>query len=133
MKQVEVSAAIIINNKKILCVQRGPNKFEYISNKFEFPGGKVESGELPSDAAIREIYEELKMTISVEREFLTVNHIYPDFKIKMHSFICSTLTQELELSEHISFQWLDKSELKFLDWAAADIPIVDKLIKELER
>ena len=133
MKQVEVSAAIIINNKKILCVQRGPNKFEYISNKFEFPGGKVESGELPSDAAIREIYEELKMTISVEREFLTVNHQYPDFEVKMHSFICSTLTQEVELSEHISFQWLDKSELKFLDWAAADIPIVDRLIKELER
>lgn len=133
MKQVEVSAAIIINNKKILCVQRGSNKFEYISNKFEFPGGKVESGELPSDAAIREIYEELKMTISVEREFLTVNHRYPDFNIKMHSFICSTLTKELELSEHISFQWLGKSELKFLDWAAADIPIVDKLIKELER
>ena len=51
----------------------------------------------------------------------------------MQSFICSTLTQELELSEHISFQWLDKSELKFLDWAAADIPIVDKLTKELER
>lgn len=133
MKQVQVSAAIIINNKKILCVQRGINKFEYISNKFEFPGGKVESSELPSDTAIREVYEELKMTISVEREFLTVNHQYPDFEVKMYSFICSTLTKELELSEHISFQWLDKSELKFLDWAAADIPIVDRLIKELER
>lgn len=131
MKQVKVSAAVIINNNKILCVQRGANKFEYISNKFEFPGGKIEVGELPSGTVIREIYEELKMTISVEKEFLTVVHEYPDFKIQMHSFICSTPTRDLELSEHIACKWLAVNELNTLDWAAADIPIVDKLIKEL--
>lgn len=133
MKQVKVAAAIIINNGKILCVQRGPNKFDYISEKFEFPGGKIEAGELPSDTVVREIHEELKMNIAVEQDFLTVNHEYPDFKIQMHSFICSTPTRELELSEHISFKWLDVSELGDLDWAAADVPIVDKLIKELEQ
>lgn len=131
MKQVNVAAAIIINNNRILCVQRGPNKFEYISKKFEFPGGKIEAGESPQETVVREIHEELKMEVTVEQDFLTVNHEYPDFKIQMHSFICSTLTRELELSEHISFKWLDVSELKQLDWAAADIPIVDKLIKEL--
>ena len=133
MKQVKVAAAIIINNGKILCVQRGPNKFDYISEKFEFPGGKIEAGELPSDTVVREIDEELKMNIAVEQDFLTVNHEYPDFKIQMHSFICSTPTRELELSEHISFKWLDVSELGDLDWAAADVPIVDKLIKELDQ
>ncbi len=133
MKQVKVAAAIIINNGKILCVQRGPNKFDYISEKFEFPGGKIEAGELPSDTVVREIHEELKMNIAVEQDFLTVNHEYPDFKIQMHSFICSTPTRELELSEHISFKWLDVSELGDLDWAAADVPIVDKLIKELDQ
>lgn len=133
MKQVKVAAAIIINNGKILCVQRGANKFDYISEKFEFPGGKIEAGELPSDTVVREIHEELKMNIAVEQDFLTVNHEYPDFKIQMHSFICSTPTRELELSEHISFKWLDVSELGELDWAAADVPIVDKLIKELDR
>lgn len=133
MKQVKVAAAIIINNGKILCVQRGPNKFDYISEKFEFPGGKIEAGELPSDTVVREIHEELKMNIAVEQDFLTINHEYPDFKIQMHSFICSTPTRELELSEHISFKWLDVSELWDLDWAAADVPIVDKLIKELDQ
>ncbi|WP_296206071.1 (deoxy)nucleoside triphosphate pyrophosphohydrolase [Psychrobacter sp. UBA3962] len=133
MKQLKVAAAIIINNGKILCVQRGLNKFDYISEKFEFPGGKIEAGELPSDTVVREIHEELKMNIAVEQDFLTVNHEYPDFKIQMHSFICSTPTRELELSEHISFKWLDVSELGDLDWAAADVPIVDKLIKELDQ
>lgn len=133
MKQLKVAAAIIINNGKILCVQRGLNKFDYISEKFEFPGGKIEAGELPSDTVVREINEELKMNIAVEQDFLTVNHEYPDFKIQMHSFICSTPTRELELSEHISFKWLDVSELGDLDWAAADVPIVDKLIKELDQ
>lgn len=131
MKEVKVSAAIIINDDKILCVQRGTNKFEYISKKFEFPGGKIEDGESPSETVIREIYEELSMTISVEKEFITVVHQYPDFKIQMHSFICSTPTQDLELSEHIACKWLAVNELNTLDWAAADIPIVDKLIKEL--
>ncbi|WP_438012318.1 (deoxy)nucleoside triphosphate pyrophosphohydrolase [Psychrobacter raelei] len=133
MKQVKVAAAIIINNGKILCVQRGPNKFDYISQKFEFPGGKIEAGELPSDTVVREIHEELKMNISVEEDFLVVSHEYPDFKTQMHSFICSTPTRELELSEHISFKWLDVSELEALDWAAADLPIVDRLIKELDQ
>jgi len=133
MKQVKVAAAIIINNGKILCVQRGPNKFDYISQKFEFPGGKIEAGELPSDTVVREIHEELKMNISVAEDFLVVNYEYPDFKIQMHSFICSTPTRELELSEHISFKWLDVSELEALDWAAADLPIVDRLIKELDQ
>ena len=131
MKKVKVAAAIIINNSKILCVQRGVNKFAYISKKFEFPGGKIEAGELPSETVIREVNEELKMNIAVEKAFLVVNHQYPDFQIEMHSFICSTPTRELELSEHISFQWLDISQLSTLDWAAADIPIVDKLIQEL--
>lgn len=133
MKQVKVAAAIIINNNKILCVQRGPNKFDYISKKFEFPGGKIESGESPAETVVREIHEELKMNIEVEKEFLVVNHQYPDFGIEMHSFICSTPTRELELSEHISFKWLDVNELEALDWAAADIPIVDKLIKEIDQ
>lgn len=131
MKHVNVAAAIIINSGKILCVQRGANKFDYISKKFEFPGGKIEAGELPQETVVREIHEELKMNVIVEQDFLTVNHEYPDFKIQMHSFICSTPSKELQLSEHISFKWLGVNELKQLDWAAADIPIVDKLVEEL--
>ena len=128
MKKVEVVAAVIFHNNKILCVQRGENKYNYIAFKYEFPGGKVESGETNEAAIKREILEELNLEISIDSQFLTVNHEYPDFILTMHSFICFCDNPSIELSEHIDFKWLDKTELKTLDWAAADVPIVDKLI-----
>jgi 8-oxo-dGTP diphosphatase len=128
MKSIEVVAAIIQFNNKILCVQRGENKLEYISKKYEFPGGKMESGETKEETIKREILEELKMEITVEKEFLTVTHQYPDFILTMHSFLCSCESPELSLTEHIDFKWLSKEEMEQLDWAAADIPIMEKLI-----
>lgn len=130
MKSIEVVAAIIVYQDKILCVQRGPSKYDYISLKNEFPGGKVESGETNEAALTREIKEELHMNVSVDSHYLTVNHTYPDFKITMHSFICSSATDELNLTEHVDFKWLRKDELGLLDWAAADIPIVEKLMEQ---
>ena len=129
MNHYKVVAAIIINNNKILCVQRGVSKFEYVSKKYEFPGGKVEPGETNVDAIIREIREELNINIIVNNEFLTVKHEYPDFKLTMHSFVCQTDDASLTLTEHIDYKWLGKNELDRLDWAAADLPIVDKLMK----
>jgi len=128
MKHIEVVAAIIKNKDKILCVQRGVNKFDYISKKWEFPGGKLEPLETKEQAIAREIKEELHLDIEVESNFLTVYHEYPDFKITMHSFICKAENDNLTLTEHIDFKWLNSSEIKNLDWAAADIPIVEKLI-----
>lgn len=128
MKKVEVVAAVIFHNNKILCVQRGDNKYNYIAFKYEFPGGKVELGETNETAIKREILEELNLKISIDSKFITVNHQYPDFTLVMHSFICSCNNPEIELSEHVDFKWLDKTELKKLDWAAADIPIVEELI-----
>jgi len=128
MKNIEVVAAIILFNNKILCVQRNKNKYDYISYKFEFPGGKVEIGETNVEALRREIKEELEMDIIIQKHFLTVDHEYPDFKLTMHSFICSCANRDLTLTEHIDFKWLNKDQIKSLDWAAADIPIVDKLI-----
>ena len=128
MKSIEVVAAIILKANKILCVQRGENKYDYISKKYEFPGGKIEPGESKVAALKREILEELKIEINISEEFITVTHIYPDFKITMYSFLCTCESIALELSEHIDFKWLNKSELKKLDWAAADIPIVESLL-----
>lgn len=128
MKKVNVVAAIINHNSKILCVQRGDNKFDYIAHKYEFPGGKIEPGESNEETIIREIKEELNMDIKPVKSYLTVEHQYPDFSLTMHSFICSCKSPELELTEHIDFKWLDVSELDILDWAEADIPIVEKLI-----
>ena len=129
MKHIHVVAAVIIHNKKILCVQRGPAKYEYISKKWEFPGGKLEEGETKLEAIIREIKEELHMDIQVDAFLMTVNHTYPDFQLTMDTFLCSSESGEITLTEHGAFKWLDKSELAGLDWAAADVPIVEKLIE----
>ncbi len=128
MKSVEVVAAIIIYENKILCVQRGESKLSYISKKYEFPGGKMEIGETKSETIKREIYEELNMQIDVQEEFMTVTHQYPDFILTMHSFICKCESAQLTLTEHIDYKWRQKNELEDLDWAAADIPIMKKLM-----
>ncbi len=130
MKHIQVVAAIVVHENKILCVQRNENKYNYISKKYEFPGGKMEEGESKEETIKREMLEELNLVIDVKEDFLTVTHEYPDFIITMHSFICSCKDPSLELSEHIAFQWLPASEMGDLDWAAADVPIVEKLMSK---
>tara|TARA_B110000503_G_scaffold119253_1_gene180898 strand:+ start:448 stop:837 length:390 start_codon:yes stop_codon:yes gene_type:complete len=127
MKSIEVAAAIMIHDGKILCVQRGDGNFDYVSRKWEFPGGKVESNESLEDAIRREIKEELVAEIIDCDHFLTVEHQYPDFFLTMHSFICNMPTKQVTLTEHIDHIWLEHTQLDSLDWAAADLPIVEKL------
>jgi 8-oxo-dGTP diphosphatase len=128
MKTVEVAAGVIRYGTKILCVQRKESELPYISKKYEFPGGKIEHGETIENALIREIKEELDMVIFIKEAYMTVEHKYPDFYLIMHTFICEVKSQELKLKEHISHKWLSIDEIENLDWAAADIPIVNRLI-----
>jgi len=128
MKKIEVVAGIIYCKNQILCVQRPKNKLNYISEKFEFPGGKIEEGETQKEALHREILEELNISTKIKSLFMTVVHEYPDFELTMHTFICEVEKKELTLVEHIDQKWLTTEELKTLDWAAADIPIVNKLM-----
>ncbi len=128
MKKIEVVAAVIYFENDILCLQRPKNKYNYISEKFEFPGGKMEEGETKEEALKRELFEELNITVKIKSFFLTVVFQYPDFELTMHSFICDVKTKELILNEHIALEWLTLKDLKKLDWAAADIPIVNKLV-----
>ena len=128
MKQIEVVAGIIFYEDKILCVQRAKNKLPYISEKFEFPGGKIEQGETQKEALQRELLEELNISVDIKSFYFTVVHEYPDFELTMHSYICEIDTKDITLNEHISLQWLNLDELRNLDWAAADIPIVNKLV-----
>jgi len=130
MKRIEVVAAIIIFNKEILCMQRNSSKYDYLSYKFEFPGGKVEPGESRVNALKRELKEEmdLKVQTSEDNFFLTINHIYPDFEITMHSYICFSRNKEFNRKEHVSHVWLEPSVLASLNWAPADKPIVEKIM-----
>jgi 8-oxo-dGTP diphosphatase len=129
MKKVHVTAAVIENDNKILCVQRNSNKFEYISYKWEFPGGKVEDNEQLEETIKREIMEELNLNVSISGFLIRVEHEYPDFILTMDTFKCKIVGGELKLNEHVSFKWLETEELSQLDWAAADLPIVEKLKK----
>lgn len=130
MKKVEVVAAILKHGDEILCAQRGESKLEYISKKFEFPGGKIEEGETKKEALKRELEEELSINPNINDLYLTVVHQYPDFELTMHSFLCEISTKEISLNEHISSKWLKKDKLLSLNWAAADIPIVNKLMHD---
>lgn len=128
-KHVFVVAAIIIHAGKVLCTQRASSSKEYISNKWEFPGGKVEPGETEAQALQREILEELGIVIQVEREFIQIEHEYPDFMITMQTFICNWTEGEIALCEHIAYKFLAPDEMQTLDWAEADIPVVDHLME----
>lgn len=130
MKKVEVVAAIIKHIDLILCAQRSNSSLDYISNKFEFPGGKIEIGETKREALKRELREELNIQPNIKELYLSVEHTYPDFKLIMHCYICETNSMTVSLNEHISHQWLAKEELMKLDWAAADLPIVKKLMED---
>ena len=130
MKEVHVTAAVIFQNNKILCVQRNENKYDYISKKWEFPGGKVEENEHLEETIKREVQEELNLIIEVKSFLIQVNHQYPDFKLKMDTFICEISSGDLELNEHVDYKWLSVYELRKLDWAGADVPIVERLIAD---
>jgi len=127
MKTIEVVAAIIKNGNKIFTTQRGYGEFKGF---WEFPGGKMEAGETPQQALIREIKEELDIDIEVGELIDTVEYDYPQFHLTMHCFICTILSGELVLKEHEAANWLTKDILDNVDWLPADRVLIEKL-KEL--
>lgn len=124
MKTVNVVAAIIIKDKKIFATQRGYGEFK---DGWEFPGGKVEKGETPENAIVREIKEELDTEIKVKEYFDTAEYDYPNFHLSMKCYICTVVSGKLELLEHEAAKWLDKDSLDTVDWLPADLGLVDKL------
>ena len=123
MKIIEVCAAIIINNNKILLTQRGYGEYK---DKREFPGGKIEENETKEETIIREIKEELDASIKVEKFLTKVEYDYTSFYLKMNVFIASLTSPHLLFKEHESYKWIDISELNDLD--ALDLLPADRLI-----
>lgn len=124
MKTINVVAAIIIKDNKIFATQRGYGEFK---DGWEFPGGKVEHGEAPENAIVREIKEELDTVIEVKEYFDTVEYDYPNFHLSMKCYICTVVSGKLELLEHEAAKWLDKDSLDSVAWLPADLGLVDKL------
>jgi len=125
MKQIEVVAAIIHDEQgNIFATQRG---YGDMKDGWEFPGGKMEPGETPEQALRREIWEELRTSIAVERWVYTVEWDYPKFHLTMHCFWCHIENGQLVLTEHEAARWLDVSQLDDVDWLPADRVVVDNL------
>ena len=127
MRTIEVVAAIIIKEGQVFATQRGYGEWQ---GWWEFPGGKIEAGECPKDALVREIREELDAEIEVGELLETVEWDYPDFHLTMHCFICSLLSESMHLNEHEAAAWLTYETLRSVKWLPADEGILS-LIEEL--
>ena len=124
MKTIEVVAAIIIREGQVFATQRGYGEFQ---GWWEFPGGKIESGECPQEALIREIHEELDAEISVGELLEIVEWDYPNFHLTMHCFVCSLTSESLYLNEHEAAAWLTMETLHSVKWLPADEGILRKI------
>ncbi len=123
---IDVACAVIIrNDKKILAARRPKGK--YLAGKWEFPGGKIEAGETSDDAVIREIREELRTEIELIQALPIVAYSYPNFHIRLHPWLCRIVGTEPVATEHEAITWLSSKALHTLDWAEADLPILDFL------
>ena len=130
MKQMNVVGAILMEKNRILCAQRGETKT--LAKLWEFPGGKIEIGETPQEALARELKEELMIEVEIASElFEQTSYAYDFGKVNLTTFICLLKSGRPQLTEHIEVKWLKPSELKSLEWAPADIPAVNKLMKEM--
>ena len=129
MKTIEVVAAIIRKEDKIFATQRGYGDFK---DWWEFPGGKMEAGETPEEALVREIKEELSTDISVDKFLYTVDYDYPKFHLTMHCYMCSLLCEALHLNEHEAAKWLNREDIHSVNWLPADEILLPMIIEELD-
>ena len=125
-KRIHVAVGIITNSASEILLAKRPDHLHQ-GGKWEFPGGKLEKGESPEHALVREIQEELNTTIEVGELIEMVEYDYPTFHLKMYCYLCQRVTGQLDLLEHSAAKWLTKATLDSVDWLPADIAVVNKL------
>ena len=128
MKNIHVSAAIIMKDNRIFVTQRGYGEFK---DWWEFPGGKIEESETPEECLKREIKEELKADINIDKYLCTVEYDYPNFHLKMECFICSLIDGHLELVEAEDAKFITNDQLDNIDFLPADLLVVKELKKSI--
>ena len=133
MKHIEVVAAVIRREDCIFATQRGYGDWK---DWWEFPGGKIEPGEHPQEALVREIREELDATVEVGALLKTVEYDYPAFHLTLHCFWCTLAGESLHLNEHEAARWLSAGELSSVRWLPADeelMPLIAAALKGKEK
>ncbi|MEW6054929.1 MAG: (deoxy)nucleoside triphosphate pyrophosphohydrolase [Nitrospirota bacterium] len=128
-KHIQVTCAIIERNGLVLAAQR--SAVMTLPLKWEFPGGKIRGGETPEECLRWEIREELGLEIAVFQQLPFSIHDYSKLTVTLHPFICSIIAGEVTLHEHADATWRRAKELVNLDWAAADVPVLDAYLKHL--
>ena len=128
MKTVRVVAAVIRDNDRILATARGYGEYK---GWWEFSGGKIEEGESPKQALVREIREELGVKIEVHDLIDIIDYDYETFHLHMNCYWATVVRGELQLLEHEAAKWLDASNIESVDWLPADLAILPKIAAEL--
>ena len=127
-KSIKVVAAVIRKGNYVFATQRGYGEYK---DWWEFPGGKIEEGETPENALVREIKEELDSDITVGTLLTTVEHDYPSFHLSMDCYWCNVKSGKITLLEHEAAKWLPLDDLWQVNWLPADVKVVEAIEKSI--
>ncbi len=126
MNEIDVACAVIVREGRILVAMRGKNMDH--AGLWEFPGGKVVDGETPEQALVRELKEELHITVAIQQSLTPVTHAYPHLVVRLIPFVVHIVSGDPVLGEHEQMEWYHPDDLPVLPWTDADIPVVMEVV-----
>ncbi|MFC6705091.1 (deoxy)nucleoside triphosphate pyrophosphohydrolase [Flexivirga alba] len=131
IKQIDVVGAVLVRDGTVLAAQRGPSMA--LSGHWEFPGGKVEQGESPQEALVRELREELLCDIAVGDRVETTSHQYDFGIVTLTTYLATLEAGEPQATEHAELRWIPVADLHSVEWAPADVPAVERIMQLLAK